>query len=94
MLSSAFFSTLFMTPDEITNSAPPIIIIDHNMTVRYEIPGYPGNWEMNAIILSLYKELDGSDDDEDECNTSAGDLNEDGNLNILDVVILAEIILN
>jgi len=65
------------------NCSSGTIVIDHNMKIRYVLDYFPENDLYNTIIPELMVELE----------NSRHDINGDGQINILDIISLANIIL-
>ena len=65
------------------NCSSGTIVIDHNMKIRYVLDYFPENDLYNTIIPDLMVELE----------NSRHDINGDGQINILDIISLANIIL-
>ena len=59
------------------------IVIDHNMRIRYVLDYFPSDYLNSIIIPELLVELE----------DSRHDINRDGQINILDIISLANIIL-
>ena len=77
-----------------TGSAfPSTVFITHEMQV-YDQMNNAGSWSIGSRMDQMLEDCGSLCEGEGGCTTAAGDLNEDEKLNILDVVLLANLILS